>query len=277
MSKTRQADPSETAKVRTATLQRMKDAGVPISCVTAYDRPAALALEAAGVDVALVGDSLGQVVLGYESTLPVTLDEMIHHAKAVKRGLSRALMVVDLPFMSYQMGPEQALASAGRLMKECGAEAVKLEGGLEVAPTVKRLREAGVAVMGHLGLTPQSVHALGGYRVQGRGAAQAAKLLKDAKALQAAGAFSLVLETVPGPLAKKLSLALRIPTIGIGAGLHCDGQVQVWHDLLGALPGRSPRHAKAYANIFDTQVAALRRYQSEVRGGAFPTAKETVQ
>jgi 3-methyl-2-oxobutanoate hydroxymethyltransferase len=218
---------------------------------------------------------LGMVVLGYESTLPVTLDEMLHHARAAKRGLKRAMLVVDLPFMSYQASVQQALQSSGRLLKEAGAEAVKLEGGAEVAPTVKALREAGIAVMGHIGLTPQSVHALGGYRVQGRDKAAAAKLLKDAKALEAAGAFAIVLETVPGALAKRISKALKVPTIGIGAGVGCDGQVQVWHDMQGALPGRRPRHARAYASQFDTQVAALKRYSAEVRGRKFPSADET--
>jgi len=263
------------SKVRSSTLLAFKQAGQPITCVTAYDYPAALALEAAGVDVCLVGDSLGMVVLGYESTLPVTLEEMIHHAKAVKRGLTRALLVVDMPFMSYQASVQQALLSAGRLLKECGAEAVKLEGGEEIAGTVRQLREAGIAVMGHIGLTPQSVHALGGYRVQGRDKATAAKLLKDAKALQASGAFSIVLEGVPGPLATRISRALKIPTIGIGAGVGCDGQVQVWHDLHGALPGRRPRHAKAYGAQFDAQVAALKLYGDQVRQRAFPTKDET--
>jgi 3-methyl-2-oxobutanoate hydroxymethyltransferase len=192
--------------VRSSTLLAMKRAGMPITCVTAYDYPAALALEAAGIDVCLVGDSLGMVVLGYESTLPVTLDEMLHHAKAVKRGLKRAMLVVDLPFMSYQASPAQALQSAGRLLKECGAEAVKLEGGAEMAPTVRHLRDAGIAVMGHIGLTPQSVHALGGYRVQGRDKAAAARLLKDAKALEAAG---VKITRSPADLGSTLKSALR--------------------------------------------------------------------
>ena len=269
--------PVRAAKVRTSTLLAMKKAGERICVVTAYDYPSALALEAAGVEVCLVGDSLGQVVLGYESTLPVTVDEMAHHAKAVKRGLKRALLVVDLPFLSYQLGPTQALASAGRLMKEAGAEAVKLEGGAELAPTVHLLRQAGVPVMGHLGLTPQSVHALGGYKIQGREPKAAARLLADAKALQAAGAFSLVLEGVPGALARKVTRALAIPTIGIGAGVGCDGQVQVWHDLHGALPGRAPRHAKAFGGQFEAQVKALKAYAQAVRAGSFPGPDQTPQ
>ena len=267
--------PSPSAKVRSGTLLALKRAGQPITCVTAYDYPSALAVEAAGVDVCLVGDSLGQVVLGYDSTVPVTMDEMAHHAKAVKRGLKRALMVVDLPFLSYQLGPVQALENAGRLMKEAGAEAVKLEGGAEMAPTVALLRQAGVAVMGHLGLTPQSVHAMGGYRIQARGKAEAAKLLKDARALQAAGAFAVVLEGIPQALAKKVSQALAIPTIGIGAGPACDGQVQVWHDLHGAMPGRGPKHARAFSGQFQAQVMALQAYAGQVRGRRFPGPAET--
>jgi 3-methyl-2-oxobutanoate hydroxymethyltransferase len=262
-------------KVRTSTLQSMKQAGERITAATAYDWPSALALEAAGIDVCLVGDSLGMVVLGYESTLPVTVDEMLHHARAVKRGLKRALLVVDMPFMSYQMGPAQALENAGRIVKESGAEAVKLEGGAPVAPSVKALREAGVAVMGHLGLTPQSVHALGGYRVQGRSQAAAKRMLADAKALQAAGAFAIVLEGVPAALARGITKALKVPTIGIGAGAACDGQVQVWHDLLGLLPQPAPRHARAFSAQFQAQVEALKAYGAEVRAGTFPSAKET--
>jgi 3-methyl-2-oxobutanoate hydroxymethyltransferase len=269
------ASPVRSAKIRTSTLLAMKKAGERICVVTAYDYPSALALEAAEVEVCLVGDSLGQVVLGYESTIPVTLDEMAHHARAVKRGLKRALLVVDLPFLSYQSGPQQALASSGRLMKEAGAEAVKLEGGAELAPSVRLLRQAGVAVMGHLGLTPQSVHAMGGYKIQAREPKAAAKLLADAKALQAAGAFSLVLEGVPGALARKVSRALAIPTIGIGAGAGCDGQVQVWHDLHGALPSRAPRHAKAFGSQFEGQVRALKAYAQAVRAGSFPGPEQT--
>lgn len=267
--------PSAVAKVRTLTLAAMKRAGERIVCVTAYDWPTALALEEAGVDVALVGDSLGQVVLGYDSTLPVTLEEMAHHARAVKRGLKRALLVVDLPFMSYQEGPAQALRSAGWLMKHAGAEAVKLEGGAGIAPSVAHLVQAGIPVMGHLGLTPQSVHALGGYRVQGRDKAAAARLLADARALEKAGAFAVVLEGVPAALARRISRVLRIPTIGIGAGPACDGQVQVWHDIQGALPGRRPRHARAYQDGFLAAVRALKTWRDDVRAGRFPGPEET--
>lgn len=270
-----EASAAPAAKVRTLTLAKMKRTGERISCVTAYDHPAALAAEAAGIDVLLVGDSLGMVVLGYDSTLPVTVDEMAHHARAVKRGLRRALLVVDLPFMSYQSGPAQALQSAGRLMKEAGAEAVKLEGGAEQAATVQRLLQAGIPVMGHLGLTPQSVHAMGGYRIQGRERAAATRLLADAKALQKAGVFAIVLEGVPAALARRVSRALKVPTIGIGAGPHCDGQVQVWQDLMAELPGRRPRHARAYADGYGQRVAALKRFKADLQAGRFPGPAET--
>ena len=251
-------------KVRTATLLRMKREGRRITCATAYDWPSALALERAGIDVCLVGDSLGQVVLGYESTLPVTLDEMLHHARAVKRGLTRALLVVDLPFMSYQLGPAQALASAGRLLKECGAEAVKLEGGAEVAASVEALRLAGVAVLGHIGLTPQSVHALGGYRVQGRERAAAARLLADARALERAGACAVVLEGLPGALAGRITRALAIPTIGIGAGPDCDGEILVTTDLLGTSPGSVPRHVRKHWHFAEQMSAAVVEWKAGV-------------
>ena len=263
-------------KVRTHTLSQFKAQKKRFACVTAYDYPGALALEEAGIEVCLVGDSLGMVVLGYDSTLPVTVDDMIHHAKAAQRGLKRAMLVVDMPFMSYQLGPSQALANAGRLVKEGGAEAVKLEGGEEVAASVKAMRSAGIAVMGHLGLTPQSVHALGGYRIQGRSAAAAAKLLKDAKSLQAAGAFALVLEGVPAALAAKVTKALSIPTIGIGAGPHCDAQVLVWHDLLAALPGRTPKHARPYEQLYVRELAALKAWAGDVRSGRYPSRAETL-
>lgn len=263
-------------KVRTHALLQMKAKGQRFACITAYDYPGALATEAAGVEVCLVGDSLGMVVLGYESTLPVTVEEMIHHAKAVRRGLKKPLLVVDLPFMSYQMGSAQALLNAGRILKESGAEAVKLEGGAEVADSVRALRQAGIAVMGHLGLTPQSVHALGGYRIQGRGANAAAKLLKDAKALQTAGAFAVVLEGVPAALAAKVTRSLNIPTIGIGAGPACDGQVLVWHDLLAALPGRAPKHARPYEQLYVREVGALRAWAADVRNGRYPSKAETL-
>ena len=266
----------QAAKVRTHTLSQFKAQGQRFTCLTAYDYSAALALDAAGIDVCLVGDSLGMVVLGYDSTLPVTVEEMIHHAKATRRGLKRAMLVVDMPFMSYQLGPTQALLNAGRLVKEGGAEVVKLEGGSEVAASVVAIRQAGIAVMGHLGLTPQSVHALGGYRIQGRSAKAAAKLFKDARVLEAAGACAIVLEGVPAALAAKISKSLSIPTIGIGAGPHCDAQVLVWHDLLAALPGRAPKHARPYEQIFLREVAAIHAWARDVRAGKYPSAAETL-
>lgn len=269
-------DDMEMKQVTVNTLLKMKKQGEKIAVATAYDYPMARALDEAGMDVCLVGDSLGNVVLGYENTLPVTLEDMIHHAKAVRRGVKRALVVVDLPFLSYQASPQQAILSAGRVLKESGAQGVKLEGGAEAVPTVRFLRTRGVAVMGHLGLTPQSVHALGGYRVQGRDKAGAARLLKDAKALQAAGAFSLVLEAVPAALARKVTRALAIPTIGIGAGPHCDGQVLVAHDLLGMNPGPSPRFAKVYAGLYKNMRAAFGQYRIEVKNGRFPGKEQVI-
>jgi 3-methyl-2-oxobutanoate hydroxymethyltransferase len=257
-------------KIRTLSLLAMKRSGEKIAALTAYDYPAARALDAAGVELALVGDSLGMVVLGYDSTLPVTLEDMIHHTRAVRRGLKNALLVADLPFMSYQVSPSQALESAGRLVKEGGAEAVKLEGGLEMAATVRVLRGAGIAVMGHLGLTPQSVHALGGYRRQGTSPAEAKALLAGAKALEKAGAFAVVLEVIPPDLAAKVTRALKIPTIGIGSGPKCDGQILVLHDALGMTPDRVPGHAKVYTRLYDQTQKAMAAYASDVKHGRFP-------
>lgn len=257
-------------KIRTSTLSAMKRRSEKIAALTAYDYPSGRAVDAAGVDVALVGDSLGMVVLGYDSTLPVTLEDMIHHTRAARRGVKNALLVADLPFMSYQVSPRQALESAGRLVKEGGAEAVKLEGGLEMAETVRVLRRAGIAVMGHLGLTPQSVHALGGYKKQGTTPAEAKALLAGAKALEKAGAFAVVLEVIPGALAGKVTKALKIPTIGIGSGPRCDGQVLVTHDALGMTPDRVPGHAKVYTRLYDQACKAAANYVSDVKRGRFP-------
>ena len=257
-------------------LMKMKSEGARIACLTAYDHPTALAADVEGVDLILVGDSLGMVVLGYESTLPVTLEDMIHHGKAVVRGAGRALVVVDLPFMSYQESPLQALRSAGRLLKETGAQAVKLEGGSEMAATVALLKQSGIAVMGHLGLTPQSVHALGGYRVQARAKAAASRLLKDARALERAGAFAVVLEMVPAALSARARKALKIPVIGIGAGPACDGQVLVSHDLLGLTPGHVPRFARQYSQAHAEARRAIARYCADVRQGRFPGPAETL-
>lgn len=249
----------------------MKREGRRIVAMTAYDVLFARVLEEAGVDLILVGDSLGQVVLGFDSTLPVTLDDMIHHAAAVRRGAPATFVVLDLPFMSYQVTPEDALRSAGRAMKEAGVEAVKLEGGgLQACETVKRLVSAGIPVMGHVGLTPQSVHALGGYRVQGREHEEAARIRREARALEEAGAFAVVLELVPSALAAEISAALTIPTIGIGAGSGCDGQVLVVYDALGLNKGFRPRFLKTFAALHEAALDGVRAYAREVREGTYP-------
>lgn len=257
-------------RVTVQTLLTMKQTGRRVAVLTAYDYPTARFLDEAGADVLLVGDSLGMVVLGYDTTIAVTLADMIHHTRPVVRAAQRALVVTDLPFMTYQISPEEALRSAGRVMQEAGAHAVKLEGGAAMAPTVQRLVAAGVPVMGHIGLTPQSVHALGGYRVQGRTAEAAERLLADAGALAAAGAFAIVLELVPAPLARLITREVGVPTIGIGAGADCDGQVLVTHDLLGLYAGQVPRFVKRYADLAPTVQDAVTRYIREVRDGSFP-------
>ncbi len=256
-------------------LARMKAQGEKIPMITAYDYTAARLADAAKIPVVLVGDSLGMVVLGYDSTLPVTMEDMIHHTKAVARGTKEALLVADMPFMSYHIDPAQAMANAGRLLQEGGAQSVKLEGGRQMAETVRRIVECGIPVIGHIGLTPQSVHALGGYRVQGREIKEAEGLIMDAEALQEAGAYALVLELVPAPLAELISRRLTIPTIGIGAGPGCDGQVQVLHDMLGLFTDFVPKHAKQYANLGQIIQEAFCQYAEEVRQGDFPTSKES--
>jgi len=256
-------------------LKAMKQRGEKIAMLTAYDYPTARLLDEAGVPIILVGDSLGMVVLGYDSTLPVTMADMLHHVRAVVRGTQRAHVVADMPFMSYQAGPEDALRNAGRFLQEAGAQSVKLEGGVSVAETVRRLVEAGIPVMGHIGLTPQSVNQFGGYKVQGKTPAAAVKLLNDAAALEQAGAYAVVLETIPAPLGKLISERLSIPTIGIGAGPHCDGQVQVLHDMLGLYPDFVPKHAKQYAHLAEEIGRAVREYVAEVQEGRFPTERES--
>ena len=263
-------------RVRTAKLLEMKQAGEPIVCVTAYDYSMARLVDEADIPVVLVGDSLGNVMLGYDSTLPVTLDDMLHHTRAVVRGAKDALIVTDMPFMTYNTSVEDALRNAGRLLQEGGAQAVKLEGGAFVAGTVRCLTENGIPVMGHLGLTPQSVNQLGGYRVQARTAGQARRLLDDALALEDAGAFSIVLEMVPGNVARAVTERLTVPTIGIGAGPGCDGQIQVLHDILG-LGARQPRHAKRYADLNAITLDALRAYRDEVSARSFPAAEHTTE
>ncbi len=259
-------------------LLEMKREGRRIVAMTAYDVLFARLLEEAEIDIILVGDSLGQVVLGYESTLPVTLDQMIHHATAVRRGAPNSFVVLDLPFMTYQVNAEEALRNAGRALKETGVEAVKLEGGSPRAcETVKAIVTAGIPVMGHLGLTPQSVHALGGYRVQGRGREEAARLRREARSLEEAGAFALVLELLPADLAAEISAALTIPTIGIGAGAGCDGQVLVLYDALGLNQGFEPKFLKRFAQLHDEAMNGVRRYAEEVRAGTYPGPEHSFQ
>ncbi|MGH7407434.1 MAG: 3-methyl-2-oxobutanoate hydroxymethyltransferase, partial [Candidatus Methylomirabilales bacterium] len=257
-------------RVTATAVRAMKARGERVVMLTAYDTPTARLLDAAGVDIILVGDSLAMVALGYETTLPVTLEEMLHHTRAVARGAARALVVGDLPFLSYQVSREEALRSAGRMLKEGNAQAVKLEGGLEVAGTVAALVEAGIPVMGHIGLTPQAVHRMGGYKVQGRSADAAARLVQDAVALERAGAFSLVLEGLPWQVAGAVTEAVSIPTIGIGAGPRCDGQVLVTNDLLGFFDEFTPKFVKHYANLRETLLQAFGQFREEVRSGSFP-------
>ena len=262
-------------RITVRNISEMKRRGEKIPMITAYDYTSAILADAAQIPIILVGDSLGMVVLGYESTVPVTLEDMIHHVKMVARGSKNALIVADLPFMSYRIDPAQALGNAARLMQEGGAHTVKLEGGESVAPIVRSIVECGIPVMGHIGVTPQSVNFYGGYRVRGRSSKEAAQLLKDALALEAAGAYAVVLEMVPTPLSRLISQKLTIPTIGIGAGPDCDGQVQVLHDMLGLFTDFVPKHAKKYADLAQVIQEAFVRYGSEVREGAFPTAKES--
>ncbi len=262
----------ERKKVTIPMLHAKKQRGEPITMITAYDYPGALAVDEAGVDLILVGDSLGMVVLGYDSTVPVTMEEMISHTAAVKRGTKYAHIVGDMPFLSYQADAREAIRNAGRFLKEGGADSVKLEGGAEMAPIVKAIVDAGIAVMGHIGLTPQSASKLGGYRVQGKTRSAAHKLLEDALALQGAGAYAIVLETTPDRVSEFVSKQLTIPTIGIGGGVGCDGQVLVFHDLLGYFDRFSPKHNKRYANIRPIIVDAVKQYVAEVHTRAFPTA-----
>lgn len=262
------------ARLTVLDLRRMKadnvDEASKIVMVTAYDYTMARLADAAGVDVVLVGDSLGMVVQGHDDTLPVTLDQMVYHTRCVSRALKRAHLVADLPFMTYQESPDQALRSSGRLMQEGRAQSVKLEGGERSAPAVNKLVEAGIPVVGHIGLTPQSVHAMGGFRVQGRTDAAAERLLRDALAIEQAGAFMIVLEGIPSQLAADITKRLTVPTIGIGAGPSCDGQVLVCNDLLGMDLSFSPRFVKRYARLEESVVEAFQTYAREVRDGSFP-------
>lgn len=262
---------SERRPVTVPRLRDMKRQGERITMVTAYDATFARLFDDAGIDVLLVGDSLGMVVQGQSSTLPVTVDEVIYHCRAVARGTRRAHLVGDMPFLSWQLSPERALRNAGRFLAEGGAQAVKLEGGVDAAPTIERIVHAGIPVMAHVGLTPQSVHAMGGFRVQGKTEEAAARVLTDARAVADAGAYALVLEGIPSDLAQQITESVSIPTIGIGAGPHCDGQVLVCYDLLGLTPDLKPKFVKRYAEFFEEGVAAARRYRDEVRAGLFPT------
>ena len=256
-------------RVRVHHLQQAKERGEKWAMLTAYDTVSASVFEEAGIPVLLVGDSSGNVVLGYSSTVPVTVEDILLMTKAVTRSTSRTLVVADMPFGSYESGPDQALATAFRLMKEGGAQAVKLEGGVRVAAQIAKIVEAGIPVMAHIGFTPQSEHALGGFRVQGRGAG-AEKLLADAHAVQEAGAFAVVLEMVPAEIAGQVTKELTIPTIGIGAGVDCDAQVLVWPDMAGYTGGRVPRFVKKYADLRTELLRAAREYADDVRGGVFP-------
>ena len=262
-------------RVSITKLKAMKKRGERIAMLTAYDYPGARLVEEAGVPIILVGDSLAMVVLGYDTTIPVTMEEMLHHVKAVVRGTHRAHIVADMPFMSFQADPQEALRNAGRMLKEGGAQSVKLEGGQHVAETVRVLVSSGIPVMGHLGLTPQSVNQFGGYKVQGKTQAGAEKLVDDAVALEQAGAYAMVLETIPAQLAQVITERVSIPTIGIGAGPHCDGQVQVFHDMLGLYTDFVPRHAKRYAQVGEVVKQAVAQYVAEVQDGAFPTERES--
>jgi 3-methyl-2-oxobutanoate hydroxymethyltransferase len=253
-------------------IQDMKRAGDKITMLTAYDYSTAKIVDEAGVPLILVGDTLGMVMLGYETTVPVTMEEMLHHAKSVVRGTRQSLIIGDMPFMTYQVTAAEAMHNAARFMQEAGCQAVKLEGGVVVADTLKRIVDCGIPVMGHIGLTPQSIHQLSGHRVQGKTAEAARRLLDDAIALEQAGAFAVVLELVPAPLARLITTRLNIPTIGIGAGPYCDGQVQVIHDMLGLFTDFVPKHAKQYAKLAGVIKSAIGEYISETKSGVFPTS-----
>ena len=266
---------SRAKKVTTNTLQEMKGAGEKITMLTAYDYSLARLVDGAGVDVILVGDSASNVMAGNDTTVPMTLDHMIYHAQCVVRGVDRALVVVDMPFGSYQGDSKLALKSAIRIMKESGGHAVKLEGGAEVVDSVERILTAGIPVMGHLGLTPQSIYKFGTYTVRAKEEAEAEKVLKDALALQEAGCFAIVFEKIPAKLAQEVSSSLEIPTVGIGAGSECDGQVLVLHDMLGITKDFSPRFLRRYADLGESIDSAVKGYISDVRDGSFPSSEES--
>ncbi len=256
-------------------IKDMKQKGEKITMLTAYDYSTAKIVDEVGIPLILVGDSLGMVVLGYESTVPVTIEEMLHHTKAVVRGTKQTMVIGDMPFMTYHISVDDTLKNAARFIKEGGAQGIKIEGGVTVAEKVRRIVECGIPVMGHIGLTPQSIHQFGGFKVQGRTPEAAVKMLKDAQALEEAGAFAIVLETVPTPLATLITRKISIPTIGIGAGIGCDGQVQVINDILGSFADFVPKHAKQYAKLTDIMSSAITEYYNEVKAGTFPTAKQS--
>jgi 3-methyl-2-oxobutanoate hydroxymethyltransferase len=256
-------------------IQAMKNEGKKITMLTAYDYPMALLEDRAGIEIILVGDSLGMTILGYENTIPVTMDEMIHHTKAVTRGAKYALIIGDMPFMSYNTSEREAILNAGRFLKEGGADAVKLEGGASVNDIVKGIVKSGIPVMGHLGLTPQTISMLGGFKVQGKDAQTAQRIIDDALSLEDAGAFSVLLEAIPSPIAKKITERLRIPTVGIGAGIHCDGQVLIVHDMLGLFDRFTPKFAKRYVNLSELILKVFKSYREEVLKGTFPTDQHT--
>jgi 3-methyl-2-oxobutanoate hydroxymethyltransferase len=256
-------------------IKEMKQKGEKLAMLTAYDYSTAKIVDEAGIPLILVGDSLGMVVLGYESTIPVTMEEMLHHTKAVVRGAKQAMVIGDMPFMSYHISVDDALYNAARFIQEGGAQAIKLEGGVTVVEKVTRIVGCGIPVMGHIGLTPQSIHQLGGFTLQGKTPEAAARLLEDAVALEEAGAFAIVLETIPAQLAQIITEKVGIPTIGIGAGIHCDGQVQVINDILGSYTEFVPKHAKQYAKLTDIIRNAVTQYHNEVKAGAFPTEKQS--
>lgn len=262
-------------RVTTRRLQDMKKQGKRISCLTAYDALIARILDDAGIDLILVGDSLGNIVQGHETTIPVTLDDIIYHTKAVVKGVQRALVVADMPFMSYQVSPEEAFRNAGRLMKEAGASAVKVEGGHRVCEAVRRMTEAGIPVMAHLGLTPQSINQFGSYRARGQNTEEAEEMLRDAKELEEAGAFAVVLEKIPMQLAQKITESLTIPTIGIGAGPHCDGQILVYSDMLGLTIDFSPRFVRRYDSLHERVDDSVSRYIQDIQSGNFPDESES--
>ncbi len=267
--------PSDSAKVTVSTLLEKKRNRQPITCLTAYDYVAARLVDEAGIDIVLVGDSLAQAVLGYENTLPVTMDEMLHHTKAVRRGLRRALLVADMPFGTYHSSCDRAILNAARFLKEGGAEAVKMEGGQKRYEVIRKVVEAEIPVMGHIGLTPQSIHAMGGYKVQGRSLAEIEQLMKDATALDHAGVFSIVLEGIPREVAQLITDEVSVPTIGIGAGPDCDGQVLVYHDLLGLNLGQTAKFVRQYADVGGLIREALTAYKKDVEQGAFPGDAES--